>query len=102
MPDDAPHSLSEADPKNLIRESFAIDGISAAQCRSIFLDWALSLPDNLDQIQSIRCLLDHYAPAATLNDQRHPMIAVLVEAVQAGQHQPRRRGGRAARVSQAE
>ena len=33
------------DPKGLIREAYRIEGITAAQCRSIFLDWALSLPD---------------------------------------------------------
>ena len=32
------------DPKGLIREAYSIDGITKAECRSIFLDWALSLP----------------------------------------------------------
>jgi hypothetical protein len=35
--------LDTADPKGLIRESYAIGGIGPAECRSIFLDWALSL-----------------------------------------------------------
>mgnify|MGYP000087492773 CR=1 FL=1 len=30
------------DPKGLIEESYKIDGIVAPECRSIFLDWALS------------------------------------------------------------
>jgi len=29
------------DPRGLIREAYKIDGITASQCRSIFLDWAL-------------------------------------------------------------
>jgi len=36
------------DPKGLIRESYRIEGIGMAECRSIFLDWALSLPDGAD------------------------------------------------------
>ena len=35
----------ELDPKNLIREAYRIEGISEPECRSIFLDWALSLKD---------------------------------------------------------
>ena len=36
--------LEEADPKGLVRESYRIDGITPGECRSIFVDWALSLP----------------------------------------------------------
>ena len=36
--------LQEADPKGLVRESYRIDGITLGECRSIFVDWALSLP----------------------------------------------------------
>ena len=32
--------LDQADPKGLVRESYAIEGISAGECRSIFIDWA--------------------------------------------------------------
>ena len=32
------------DPKGLIADSYRIEGITAGECRSIFLDWALSLP----------------------------------------------------------
>ena len=35
--------LAKADPKGLVRESYNIDGITLGECRSIFLDWALSL-----------------------------------------------------------
>lgn len=33
----------EHDPKALIREAYNIDGIGMAECRSIFIDWALSM-----------------------------------------------------------
>ena len=37
-------TLGEADdPKGLIREAYRIDGIGAGECRSIFMDWALSI-----------------------------------------------------------
>nr|WP_252733965.1 hypothetical protein [Paracoccus marinaquae] len=90
--------MAEADPKNLIRESFRIEGIGTAECRSIFVDWALSLPEGIEPVTAIRLLLDHYAPKAAPGTQPHPMIAVLVEGAQARPGTPRRRGGRAARV----
>ena len=34
----------ENDPKGLIFEAYRIDGITLPECRTIFLDWALSLP----------------------------------------------------------
>ena len=94
-----PLIMAEADPKNLIRESFRIEGIGIGECRSIFVDWALSLPPGVDAVRAIRFLLDHYAPKAAPGDQPHPMVGVLVEGAQArAVGQPRRRGGRAARV----
>ena len=44
--------LTEADPKGLVRESYAIEGISPGECRSIFLDWALSLATGVSQLAS--------------------------------------------------
>ena len=35
--------LGEADPKGLVRESYRIEGITPGECRSIFMDWALSM-----------------------------------------------------------
>lgn len=95
---DSPASLADADPKNLIRESFRIEGIGEAECRSIFLDWALSLPVGVDAMAAIRLLLDHYAPKAAQGAGMHPMIAVLVAGAQAQAGTPRRRGGRAGRA----
>lgn len=85
--------LTEADPKGLVRESYRIDGISLPECRSIFMDWALSLPAGADAPDALRRLIAEYAPAAP----DHPMTRVLTEALLPAES-PRRRGGRAARV----
>ena len=37
------------DPRGLIRESYRIEGITEAECRSIFMDWALGTPVDADQ-----------------------------------------------------
>lgn len=78
------------DPKALIYEAFRIEGISESQCRTIFLDWALSLPAT-DHRPAIERLLGVYG------QEGHPMDKVLREGL-AAQAAPRRRGGRAARV----
>ena len=85
--------LSEADPKGLVRESYAIDGITLGECRSIFIDWALSLRAGADTPACLAAVIVHYA--APQPD--HPMSAVLREG-QAATDPPTRRGGRAARV----
>lgn len=76
------------DPKRLMRESYRIEGIGAGQCRSVFLDWALSLPDGQDTQGAIAQLLERYAA----NNPEHPMTQVLREG-QEDAPQPRRRGG---------
>ena len=53
---------NEDDPKGLIREAYRIDGITLAECRSIFLDWALSLPAEADTTPAIERLSAHYGP----------------------------------------
>ncbi|MGH1355696.1 MAG: hypothetical protein ACRBBS_11525 [Thalassovita sp.] len=76
------------DPKGLIREAYRIEGVSDAECRTIFLDWALSLPDGVDQQTALKQLCATYAD----DHPDHPMTAVM----QMGQKQitvPRRRGG---------
>lgn len=86
---------TDADPKGLIRESYAIDGITAPECRSIFLDWALSLPVAADIPTAASALIAHYAVARP----DHPMSGVLHEGLLAPAN-PIRRGGRAGRVPQ--
>lgn len=86
---------ARADPKGLIRESYAIDAISAAECRSILMDWALSLPDAIAQADALRALLAQYAA----QHPDHPMTALLREGLSAPMTPRGRRGGRAGRFS---
>ena len=62
--------LDEADPKGLVRESYRIEGISLGECRSILVDWALSLPLDAPMKEAIRVVMAEYATAAP----DHPMI----------------------------
>ena len=86
-------TLTEADPKGLVRESYRIDGITAAECRSVFMDWALSLPNGAAVGPPLAALIAHYGPLWP----DHPMTQVLHEG-NAPAPEPRRRGGHAARV----
>ena len=81
------------DPKALIRESFNIEGINIEECRSIFLDWALSLPNDVDAKKIIPLLLNKY------NDKKeHPMLLTLREGL-ITTVSPTRRGGRRGRLT---
>ena len=81
------------DPKALIRESFNIEGINIGECRSIFLDWALSLPNDVDAKKIIPLLIDKY------NDKKeHPMLLTLREGL-ITTVSPTRRGGRRGRIT---
>ncbi len=86
MTDRDPH-----DPKGLVREAYAIPGITEPECRSVFLDWALSLPDGADPTPSVRALLDRYGAEG------HPMSGVLRKALDASPAKGRR-GGRVGRL----
>jgi len=85
----------EADPKGLVREAYRIEGITGGECRSIFLDWALSLPPGVAGPTMIPQLLARYG--AGMPD--HPMTQVLTDGLGAAEA-PRRRGGRAARIGE--
>ena len=85
--------LKEADPKGLVRESYRIEGITLGECRSIFVDWALSLPVDAPMKDAIRVLIAEYA----LAEPAHPMSTVLEDGLMTPDA-PKRRGGRAARV----
>lgn len=84
------------DPKGLIREAYRIDGITAPECRSIFLDWALSLPLGSDTGLAIAALLTRYGA----DHPDHPMSVTLHEGL-APAAGPRRRGGRSGRADAA-
>ena len=75
------------DPKGLIHEAYRIDGISAAECRTIFLDWALSYPGDTAEV----------IPRLLAGRPEHPMTDVMRDAM-AEPARKGRRGGRAARV----
>lgn len=81
-------TLAELDHKRLIREAYRIDGITVSQCRSIFLDWALSLPAQLDNRTAITQILEHYSDEPS----DHPMTGVLQQGLEEMAN-PRRRGG---------
>ena len=80
------------DPKALIAESYRIEGITEPECRSIFLDWALSVDAAGGHVALIEALLARHC--GTHPD--HPMTAVLQEGL-GWQARSGRRGGAAAR-----
>ena len=83
--------MDEADPdrRGLIGESYRIEAVTAAECRSIFLDWALGFPADADIGAALRILLARHGGA-----EGHPMTALLREAVKAPPRVPARRGDR--------
>lgn len=78
----------ENDPKGLIFEAFQIDGITKSECRTIFLDWALSLPVEKDTHAVLRALMAQYGAMYS----KHPMTEVMNEGL-VSMATPRRRGG---------
>lgn len=80
--------VSQVDKKGLIRESYRIEGITEGECRSIFLDWALSLEGDGGTREAIRTLLDHYES----DNPDHPMTAILRDGL-VRSDAPKRRGG---------
>ena len=85
-------TLDEIDKTGLVREAYAIEGITDAECRSIFVDWALKLPSGIPAHDAIAHLLGVYG---TGRDD-HPMTQVLREGLGAPAT-PKRRGGWRAR-----
>ncbi len=76
------------DPKALIREAYRIEGISGPECRSIFMDWALSLPVDLPPSEALAELVSRHAEP----EPDHPMSEVLREGLSEARP-PSRRGG---------
>lgn len=85
----------ELDPKGLITESYRIDGISEPECRSVFLDWAISVPMGEDSCAMIRQLLMRYGA----DHPDHPMTAVLKAALGPQTGGGRRGGARGRRAA---
>lgn len=86
--------LNDIDPIGLIRDSYAIDGIKLEECRSVFLDWAIKLPQDMDSRTAIEILVAQYAK----DNPNHPMSSVLLDG-QGRALKTGRRGGRNARIS---
>ncbi|CTQ33967.1 hypothetical protein [Jannaschia rubra] len=76
------------DPKGLIHEAYRIDGITTGECRTIFLDWALSMTG--DPRPAIERLLRDRPP--------HPMTDVLREGLSTPARTGRRGGWAGRRV----
>ncbi|MEJ6640411.1 MAG: hypothetical protein QNK87_03560 [Octadecabacter sp.] len=81
----------DLDPKGLIEDSYKIEGIVAPECRSIFLDWALSYSGVA--AVGIAALLARHADQPS----DHPMTVTMREGLTAPDV-PKRRGGRRARA----
>ena len=82
------------DPKGLIRESYQIEGITMPECRSIFLDWAISVPLGEDSRDWVQDLLARYGA----DHPGHPMTGVLQEALAPASAAKRRGGARGRRA----
>tara|TARA_Y100001960_G_C14203736_1_gene600869 strand:+ start:86 stop:355 length:270 start_codon:yes stop_codon:yes gene_type:complete len=80
------------DPKALIREAYNIDGISLEECRTIFLDWAISLSLDHDTKKVLKNLLEQYGTKYP----SHPMTKTIREGLKETA-KPRRRGKRRTR-----
>lgn len=76
------------DPRGLIVEAYRISGVTEADCRSIYFDWALGAGAERDLAADTEALLAHHGPAAP----DHPMTKVLRES--RGAPRPARRRGR--------
>lgn len=77
-----------ADPRGLIHESYRIAGISEAECRSIFLDWAIGVPIGVDSATFVRKLFGQYGDRYP----DHPMTSVLRAALEVPERRGRRGG----------
>ena len=83
-----------ADPAGLFFEAFRIEGVSERDCRTIFFDWALGVPEGADIAALVRELHELYADRYP----GHPMVSVLAEGlatpVTASKRRDRRGGRR--------
>lgn len=85
--------MQVVDPKGLIRDSYLIADVSDAECRSIFLDWALNLSTSVEVQDALDTLITTYGSA----NKDHPMTDILNAGLTAKSHVGRR-GGRKARL----
>lgn len=88
-----PRTDDEYDRKGLIQESYRIHDIGLPECKSIFLDWAISVPTDKNSRDWVQRLIDKYAAAHP----DHPMTKVLMEALAVTPQTGRRGGARGRR-----
>lgn len=81
------------DPRGLIRDAYAIDGIRIEECRSIFLDWAMGHPG--DARAAIPRMIEAHGTEG------HPMTEVLRAGLAVRDAASKRRGGRRGRMEAA-
>ena len=82
------------DPRGLLYEAYQIDGITLADCKTIFLDWVLGLDYNIDQIKAVSSALKEYED----DNPKHPMTTVLRDGIELQGKSRKRLGGRSART----
>lgn len=82
----------EIDPRGVIHESYRIEGISEADCRTIFLDWAMFAPESTPMPEMLKRFKEVYGAEFP----NHPMTQVITEGL-GNSSSVKRRGGRAAR-----
>ncbi|MEE9454034.1 MAG: hypothetical protein V3V13_06595 [Paracoccaceae bacterium] len=70
--------ISQIDARGLIADAYQIEGITLADCRMIFLDWALGIPGDRDMSEPIKQLLNRFAATAPT----HPMTSILNDAIE--------------------
>ena len=91
-----PGTHPHIDPRGLIYEAYQMPALSSKDCRTIFLDWALGMPDSTEYRSALEELYSLYAH----NFPDHPMTGVIREGLathsrlgkRRGRHSSRRRG----------
>ena len=80
--------MRDLDPRGLIAEAYRMTDLDDASCRTLFLDWSLGLPDEVDVRRAAATMLARHGAAQPT----HPMTGVL-RAAQDDPPKGGRRGG---------
>ena len=86
-----PNPIDPYDPKELIADAYRIAGINAPDCRTIFLEWAMSAPQT--GTEAITALIARHGT----ENPGHPMTGILQDALVQQTAPTSRKGGRSAR-----
>ncbi|WP_138468076.1 hypothetical protein [Poseidonocella sp. HB161398] len=82
---------ADPDPEGLIRDAYHMAGIAVPECRIIFLDWSLSIPEGVEPCLALRALIERHGRDAP----DHPMTRILAENLATAPAPRRRRARRA-------